>query len=59
MEDSSIRKHTASLVGEEKALRTQRGKGEISGVVEQGCLEIIEPELEQCWGSSAIACCEA
>lgn len=49
MEDTSIRKHIALLIGEEKALRAQSGKDEISGMAEQGCFEIIEPELDQCW----------
>jgi hypothetical protein len=47
--DQGIHEHISALVAEEKELREQLGKHEVTPAEEQGRLRQIEVELDQAW----------
>ena len=47
--DDGIRRTISDLVAQERELREQLAKGEISGGKEHERLRAIEVELDQCW----------
>ncbi len=49
MEDGSIRSRIGDLVDEERTLREQLAKHEITPEEEQARLRSLEVELDQCW----------